>query len=249
MKVHRFVERIFEPRSKPVNEKVTFENESLQSRNLGNIPNDYWSPFGFMGGYTHAPGGVSYGRPIYRDTPIYEPDGQPRVDVTTQQIKAQAYSVPLFAALGAAGGGGLAYGAGLLLSHFTGLPAGLTAGVAAGVGAAAGGIGLAGYAAGDRVRLEWREFDIREKELVGYYESVSPHYEQHCHTETDSEGKSHQECETVQNGWNHNFSPDVRYWKVGSYVGPQVVHYQEKSGEWKADSHPEEGDKPRDSGT
>ncbi|MBT9587353.1 hypothetical protein IV102_28690 [bacterium] len=245
MKVHRFVERIFEPRPKPVDENVSYENAALQTRDLGSIPHDYWSPFGFMGGYTHCPGGVGHGRSIYRDTPVYEPDGKPRVDVTSEHVKAQAYSVPLFAGLGAVGGGGLAYGIGLLVSHFTGLPSQLTAGIAAGVGAAAGGIGLAGYAAGDRVRLEWREFDIREKELVGYYESVSPHYEQRCHTTTDSEGKSKTECESVQNGWNHSFSPDVRYWSVGSYVGPQVVHFQENSGQWTPDARPEDGDKPR----
>lgn len=246
MKVQRFFERIFEPRPKPVDQTETYEKEALQSRYLGSIPHDHWSPFGFSGGYHHCPGGVGHGRGIYRDTPIYEPDGKPRVDVVTEHIKARAYSVPLFGALGAVGGGGLGYGLGLLLSHFTGLPPGLTAGVAAGAGAVGGGLGLAGYAAGDRVRLEWREFGIHEKELVGYYETVTPHYEQHCHTTTDSEGKSKTECHSVQNGWNHSFSPDVRYWTVGSYVGPQVVHYQESSGEWKPDPRPEDGDKPRD---
>ena len=247
MKVQRFFQRILEPRSKPVDEKVSFEMESLQTRNLGSIPHDYWSPFIGFGGYHHAPNGVGHGRSIYRDTPIYEPDGKPRVDVTNQHIQAQAYSVPLFAGLGAVGGGGLGYGLGLLISHFTGLPATLTSGVSAGLGAVSGGLGMAGYAAGDRVRLEWREFDIHEKQLVGYHESVTPHYEQRCRTVTDSDGKSKTECETVQNGWDHSFSPDVRYWKVGSYIGPQIVHFQESSGEWKPDAGPQETDKPRDS--
>ncbi len=247
MKVQRFIERIFEPRPKPVDEKVTYEDAALQSKYLGSIPHDYWSPFAFSSGYTHCQGGLSSGYPVYRDTPLYEPDGKPRLDVVDRRIHAHAYSVPLFGAMGAAGGGGLGYGLGLLLSHFTGLPAGLTAGLSAGVGATAGGIGLAGYAAGDRVRLEWREMPIREKELEGYWETVTPHYEQRCHTTTDSDGKSKTECETVQNGWNHSFSPDVRYWQVGSFEGPQVVHYQESSGEWKPTTQvKEDTDKPRD---
>lgn len=246
MKIPRFLERITEPRPKPVDEKVTYEDQTLQERCLGHIPYDYWSPFGFIGGYTHCPGGLSSGRPIYRDTPIYEPDGKPRVDVKDEHIRAQAYSVPLFGALGTAGGGALGYGLGALLTHFTGLPSPLVPGLLAGTGAVAGGLGMAGYAAGDRVRLEWREFPIHEKELEGYYETVSPHYEQRCRTTTDSKGQSHTECETVQNGWNHSFSPDVRYWEVGSYVGPQVVHFQESSGEWKPTSEKVETDKPRD---
>ena len=164
----RFIERIFEPRPAPVNETVSYEEEVLRTRYLGSIPNDYWSYSPFGSGYTHAPGGVSHGVGIYRDTPVYEPDSKPRVDVVNRHIKAKAYSVPLFGALGAVGGGGLGYGIGLALSHFTGLPTGITAGATAAVGAAAGGIGAAGYAAGDRVRLEWREVPIHEKELRGY---------------------------------------------------------------------------------
>lgn len=245
MKVQRFLGRIFEPRPKPVDEKVHYEKEALQSRNLGYIPHDHWSPFPGLGGYQHAPGGIGHGRAIVRDTPLYEPDGAARVNVVQEHIKAQAYSVPLFGALGAVGGGGLAYGAGLVLSHLSGLPSGLTSGVAAGLGAVAGGLGLAGYAAGDRVRLEWREQDIREKELIGYYKTVTPHYEQRCRTTTDGDGKSKTECETVQNGWNHSYSPDVRYWKVGSFIAPAVVHYQEELGTWQAPSTPQDEDKPR----
>ena len=171
------------------------------------------------------------GRGIYRNTPVYEPDGEPRVDATTQRIEAAPYSVPLFAAGGAAAGGAIGAGVGFLVSQLTGLPAGITSSVGAGIGGIAAGVGAGRYAAGDAVKLEWREFGINEMRLAGYSEHVSPHYERRCHTERDKDGNSHQECETYQDGWDHSFTPDVRYWEVGNYVGPKVVHFQKKDGE------------------
>jgi len=242
-----FLNNLTGPRPDPVNEKVSYEDEALQSRYLGSIPSDYWSPWMGFGGYRHAPGGVGYGYPIYRNTPIYEPDGQPRVEVVNQQVHAKAYSVPLFGALGAAGGGAVGAGLGALISHFAGIGGALPMGVAGALGAVGGGLAAANYAANDRVRLEWREFPIHEKELEGYWEHVTPHYETRCTTVSDGNGKTHQECHQVQNGWNHTFSPDVRYWQVGSYVGPQVVHYQQGSGEWKPDAAPvDESEKPKE---
>lgn len=228
-----------------VDEKVAFEDEALQSRYLGSIPFDHWSPFYGFGGYHHCPGGLGWGRSIYRDTPIYEPDGKPRVDVKNEQVKANPYSVPLFGALGAAGGGAVGAGIGALVAHFSGLPSAVTTGALGLLGGVAGGVGLAHYAAGDRVRLEWREFSINEKQLDGFYEFVSPHYDTECHTVNDGDGKSHQECRQVQHGYDHSYSPDVRYWQVGSYVGPQVVHYQASSGEWKPETpKTDDTDKP-----
>lgn len=211
---------------------VTHETERLQSRYLGSIPSDYWSYSAFGSGYTSCgPGGCNTGgRSIYRNTPVYEPDGEPRVDTVTRRIQASPYSVPLFALGGAAGGGALGFGLGMLASHLTGLPQGITSGVAAGVVGLAGGFAAGNYAAGDNVRLEWREYGIQEKRLDGYTEYVTPHYETRCETTTDSDGNSTTECETYQNGWDHSFTPDVSAWAVGSYVGPKVVHFQKRDG-------------------
>lgn len=148
----------------------------------------------------------------------------------TKRVQAAPYSVPLFAAGGLAAGGAVGAGIGALAAHLTGLPVPLTTGVVAGVAGLAAAIGAGNYAAGDAVKLEWREYGIQEKKLVGYTESVSPHLETRCTTTTDSEGKSKTECVTYQDGWDHDFTPDVRSWEVGSYVGPKVVHYQKTSG-------------------
>lgn len=231
--------RIFGPRPKPLNETVSYEDAKLHSRYLGSIPHDYHSYSSWGGGYYEGSSGGGVG--VYRDTPVYEPDGKPRVDVTTETIKARAYSVPLFAAAGAVGGGAVGFGVGALIGHLAGLSTGVTGGLLGGVAGLAGAFGAAHYAAGDNVRLEWREQPINEKRLAGYYHNVSPHYVQRCTTETDSQGKSHQRCWTEQDGWNHTFSPDVRYWPVGSYVAPKVVHFQD--GNWKADPDPVEKDK------
>jgi hypothetical protein len=212
---------------------VSFETERLQSRYLGSIPHDYHSYSGWGGGYTSCgTGGCNTGgRGIYRNTPVYEPDGKPRVDAVTQRIQAAPYSVPLFATGGAVAGGAVGAGIGMLVSHLTGLSPAVTMGVAAGAVGLAAGIGAGKYAAGDHVKLEWRENQIHEKRLAGYTEYVSAHYETRCRTVTDSDGKQTQECETYQDGYDHSFSPDVRHWEVGSFVGPKVVHYQKKDGQ------------------
>ncbi|MFA5505502.1 MAG: hypothetical protein WC423_08765 [Vulcanimicrobiota bacterium] len=100
-------------------------------------------------------------------------------------------------------------------------------GVGAGVGGLATAIGAGIYAAGDQVNLEWRENAIQEQRLAGYTHHVAPHFETRCTTQTDRDGQSTQHCETYQNGWDHSFTPDVRTRKVGTYVGPKVVHSQE----------------------
>lgn len=228
-------EHIPQEPSKNLDVTVSYERERLRSRYLGSIPRDYWSYSYGSSGYTSCGiNGCNDGsNAVYRNTPVYEPDGEPRVDAMTRRIKASPYSVPLFAAGGAALGGALGFGAGVLLSHLTGLPASLSAGLGAGVGGLAGGFAAGNYAAGDAVRLEWREVEIHEKKLVGYSESVSPHMTTRCETRTDSDGKSKTECTTYQDGWDHSFSPDVRYWEVGNYVAPVVVHYRKKDGEFQ----------------
>lgn len=242
MIISNSLSRIFGPRPKPLDEKVTYENQSLQSRYLGSIPHDYHSYSSWGEGYVSGSSGSGVG--IYRDTPVYEPDGKPRVDVTDERIQARAYSVPLFGAVGGVAGGAAGFGVGALLGHLTGVSAGVLGGIIGGVAGLAGAWGAAHYAAGDNVRLEWRERPIHEKRLAGYYHNVSPHYVQRCRTETDRDGKTSQHCWTEQEGWNHTFSPDVRYWKVGSFVAPKVVHFQD--GGWKAEPEPVEKDKADD---
>lgn len=242
MIIQKSLSRIFGPRPKPLDETVSYEDQKLQSRYLGSIPHDYHSYSSWGEGYVS--GSSNGGRGIYRDTPVYEPDGKPRVDVTTERIQARAYSVPLFGAGGAVAGGALGFGAGALIGHLTGASIGLVGGIVGGVAGLAGAWGAAHYAAGDNVRLEWREQPINEKRLAGYYHNVSPHYVQRCRTETDKDGKSTQHCWQEQQGWNHTFSPDVRYWKVGSHVAPKVVHFQD--GAWKPEPDPVEKDKAED---
>lgn len=223
--------------SKNLDVTVSYERERLKSRYLGSMPRDYWSYSSYSSGYTSCgEGGCNIGSvSVYRDTPVYEPNGEPRVDAVTKRLKASPYSVPLFAAGGAALGGAIGFGAGILLSHLTGLPTELSAGLGAGLGGLATGFAAGNYAAGDAVRLEWSEQKIHEKKMVGYQESVSPHMTTRCETRTDSDGKSKTECVTYQDGWDHRFSADVRYWEVGNHVAPVIVHYRKKDGEFKPD--------------
>ncbi len=238
MIIQNSLSRIFGPRPKPLDETVAYEDQHLQSRYLGTIPRDYHSYSSYGRGYTS--GSASSGRHVYRDTPVYEADGKPRVDVTNERIQAKAYSVPLFGAMGAAGGGAVGFGVGALIGHLAGVSPTLAGGIVGGVAGLASAWGAAHYAANDRVRLEWREQPINEKRMDGYYHDVSARYVTRCKTETDKDGKSSQTCWQEQDGYDHSFRPDVKYWKVGSYVAPKVVHYQD--GSWKPEADPVETD-------
>ncbi len=238
MIIQNSLSRIFGPRPKPVDETVTFENQHLKSRYLGTIPRDYHSYSSYGEGYVS--GSSDRGVGVYRNTPVYEPDGQPRVDVVTERLQEKAYSVPLFGAMGAAGGGAVGFGVGALVGHLAGFSPVLGGSVVGGIAGLATAWVAADYAAKDRVRLEWREQPINEKRMDGYYHDVSPHYVQRCRTETDKDGKSTQHCWQEQDGYNHRFRPDVKYWKVGSQVAPTVVHYQD--GSWKPEPTPSDTD-------
>lgn len=243
MRIPAFLSRATVPREASVREHAVYEAEDLKERCLGSIPRDYWSYSPFGGGYYSRPNGCQDGSyEIWRNCPQYEPDGAARLRTVEKDVQARPYSIPLFGVLGALGGGAVGAGIAAAVSALAGLAVPLAVGAA--VGALAGGLALTRYAAGDRVRIEWREQPINEKKLVGYWDTVTPHWVQVCHTVTDSKNQSHQECHLEQHGWDHDFSPDVRYWSVGSFVGPEVVHFQASSGEWKPAPVKTDGDKP-----
>jgi hypothetical protein len=169
---------------------------------------------------------------VWGDVPVKNADGTPRLSTREAELNlvprsplkyglvSGLVSAGVGAALGAIGSG--------------------SQGIAARLGAVLGALaraGLAGawaaahYAAGDDVRLEWREEPIVEKSLVGYHHNVYPHFVQRCSSETDGQGNTRQRCWTEQDGYDHRFSPDVNSWPVGSSIAPKVVHFQD--GTWR----------------
>ena len=83
-------------------------------------------------------------------------------------------------------------------------------------------MGLA-EAKADRVRLEWQEVAVTEKELTGYIYEVDEDEEYVCTGFGDD-----QECHWETDDYEHEFTPIVEHTTVGKYYRPVVVHYNEE---------------------
>lgn len=197
---------------------------------LGSIPADYDSYSGWAGSERvyfrdhHREASNPYGRSvdIWRAQPTYNPDGTPRRVPVTETVVAEPKSpltTPLkWGAVGAAGGGL----AGALLGFATGLGPAMGAALGAGVGATAGGIYGYRDAETDRVRLEWQETNITEKDLVGYLHEVTEDRRQVCY----GHGKD-RHCRWETEDYEHEFTPLIQERTVGTYHRPIVVHFKE----------------------
>lgn len=123
---------------------------------------------------------------------------------------------------------------GVLVGGFAGLVVGEALGfnpfITAGVGAAAvgsAGFGLAAHhASKNRVRLEWQETTLTQKELVGWRLSTSTNYKEECY----GFGKN-KRCQTVIDDYSHYHTPIFDETPVHTYHRPVVVHYREGSEE------------------
>lgn len=203
--------------------------DTVETR-LGSIPADYesWSGWEhrervyFHGDYKEAENPYGRSTSIWRPQPTYNQDGTPRMIAKSAHIVAEPKSTvtnPLKWGAGGAAIGGLA---GLVVGALAGLDVGTSAAVGAGVGALAG--GAYGYrdADTDRVRLEWQETNITDKELVGYIHDVAEDRRYVCH----GHGRN-RHCRWETDDYEHDFTPIIEKTAVGTYFEPVVVHYKE----------------------
>lgn len=210
---------------------ITYSAPDTIETRLGSIPSDYESWSGWEGrdhiyfrdGNKEASNPYGRSQTIWRPQPTYHQDGSPKMKEFTETIVAEPKSTittPLLWGAGGAAVGGLA---GAILGLAAGFSPGLGATIGAGVGAIGG--GAFGYrdAETDRVRLEWQETNITEKELTGYIHEVDADRRQVCH----GYGKDrHCRWETYE--YDHEFTPIVEHTTVGTYHRPVVVHYKDK---------------------
>jgi len=211
---------------------ITYSGPKQVDTRLGSIPADYESWTGwehteriyFRDGHKEASNPYGRSQNIWRKQPTYKSDGTPEMVETTQTIVAKPKSeitTPLLWGAGAGVVGGLA---GAILGLATGMSAGTGAAIGASVGAAAGGV--LGYrdANTDRVRLEWQETNITEKELVGYIHDVDEDRRRVCHGSGED-----RDCHWETDDYEHDFRPIVDETVVGTYHRPVVVHYKDRS--------------------
>lgn len=223
----------------------TWDKPVLEKTKLGSIPSDYyehafgWPTPGY--GWYHSSersyscfddscenGPVS----VYRDVPVYDQNQQPRKEAYTQTLTEKTYDQKKTFLTGA--GLGLALGAGAAVGALAIFGGASTAAMVAGgvAGAVLGGAagGAIGFKAVDNDKLEevWYQDDISHPTMTGYTERITPDVwtEQRCHTETGSDGKSHQVCETwsTLRGYNHDYYPNVSWRDVGDYTYPTIQH-------------------------
>lgn len=210
----------------PIDVEVTYRRPVLVKTKLGEMPQDYHSYSSHRDQYfTRCDEGACDrgGQSVWRQTPLYESDGSPRLETVTERIVAYPANPWVEGAkwglVGVAAGGLV----GAVASLAGGFDLRTAAGLGAGVGALAGGGFGAQYALGDQIRLEWQETPILEKTMTGYYHDVDSRYTQRCGYDWDGEWR----CRDEHDGYDHEFRAQVDNTRVGSYSAPVVVHYRD----------------------
>lgn len=227
------------PFQKPTTVSITrdFDRPVLDNTRLGSIPQDYYQwTWGWgwpYGSSNHVPAGGSnndFGPVgVYRDVPEQNADGSPRMRHVTETVTDSTYSeekrtIGCGVAGLAAGVGGAALTGSLMGSHAG--PLGMVVGGVLGAVAGAA-IGLK-TAQGDTLKEVWVTDAIEKPTFTGYTEYLQPqyHYEQECHTVSDGNGGTRQECYSRQvlDGFWHQFSPDIQWTPIGSFKRPTLQH-------------------------
>lgn len=211
----------------PIDRTVTYDRPVTRQAKLGEIPNDYHSySRGGGGSYESCQNGAcdSLGRSVWAQVPTYEPSGEVSMETVTEHIYAEPMS-PLttgakWGVLGAAAGAAV----GALAAVAGSFSVASGAAVGASVGAVAGAALGANHAMGDRVRLEWRETPVFEKDLRGYHHDVSTRYRRRCRRDWNGRRR----CRREFDGYNHRFRADIEKTPVATYTAPVVVHYREE---------------------
>lgn len=209
---------------------ITYQAPDQIETRLGSIPEDYESWTGwerrdhiyFRGDHREASNPYGRSDSIWRPQPTYNEDGTPRLKEVTRTIVAEPKSTvtnPLMYGLGGAAVGGLL---GAVVGMAAGFSPGLGAGIGAGVGAIGGGVYGYRDAETDRVRLEWQETNITEKELEGYIHDVDEDRRYVCR----GHGRD-RHCRWEVDDYEHEFTPIISKDVVGTYHRPVVVHYKD----------------------
>lgn len=197
---------------------------------LGSIPADFETYSGwekreriyFRGDHREAENRYGRSRSIWRPQPTYNKDGSVKKSTFTETVIAEPKGEVGTAFKRGAVGALLGAGVGALVGGFGFGNFGAGAAVGGALGGAAGAVIGHSEAKADRVRLEWQEVAVTEKELVGYIYEVEEDEEYVCRGFGDD-----RDCRWETDDYEHEFSPIIEKTRVGHYYKPVVVHYTE----------------------
>lgn len=222
----------------------TWQEPVTQRERLGSIPSDdyesTWWPGPYYGStmstessHYASSGNCEMGnQDVYREVPVYGPDGKPTFETVTKTLSEDPYSANKSGWISAATGaalGGLA-GGGLRAILGGASPATLVGVVLAGAAAGgAAGLGVGRHAVKEDTVVEtWNDASVVHPRLVGYRHEIDPdtYTTQECHTEHKPNGQTEQSCQTVTHlrGYEHNYYPIIEGTKVGDYRFPSLQH-------------------------
>lgn len=195
----------------PIKQDITYFKPVFRDDHLGGTPYDYvdQNPKP-VNPYVTCSNNVCGALPneVHRKLPVMNADGTPSMVAVKVHLEDTPQSPGQMLTIWGGIAGAVAGTAGILGGAIIGQPVlggGIGAVLAGGV---AGGIG-AWKARGDRIKLQWTEYGIRNESYVGYKETVAP--------------------TTVQSrtAYRHHFEPVLESHQVGTYKVPSIIHYRD----------------------
>lgn len=216
------------PGSMPTNSTTitrSYDRPVTNRERLGGVPRDHYEasrlPRHGLGKVDRRPGAEGGPVDVYRDVPLYDENGEPRMENVTVTLTEEAYE-PKRRGLGCGFVGAVAgaLGAATLLAAG---PVGIA--VAAGVGALAGKALGNSTAEGDEVQEVWEDRTIVHPHMEGHteYTIPVPDFERRCSVDENGERDCSVEITGIR-GYYHHHRPDIREDEVGSYTEPTLQH-------------------------
>ncbi|GMU56349.1 MAG: hypothetical protein AMXMBFR33_54950 [Candidatus Xenobia bacterium] len=201
----------------------TYDRPVTTRQRLGSVPRDYVEGRGLLP--QHGLGSVkkhdtNEGGPVevYRDVPVYDEQGAPRLETVTETLSEKPYD-PKKRSVGYAILGGLTAGA--AAGSFCG-PVGTVLGAVA--GAVTGGVLGFRSAENDQVEEVWHDRPINHPRMEGSTEYTVPIPEPRERYVKQADGRYERKTSWRIGGYYHHHRPDIKQEKVGEYREPELEH-------------------------
>lgn len=207
---------------KAIQTDIPYTGPVLVRTKLGEMPQDYYSSSGYIDHRDVSCGNGACsrgGQEVWRGQPTYNADGSAITAPMVKHIDEHSQSPLVHGLVGGAIGGGVAGFFGFMGGLLAGAPL-AGAGLGAAVGATLTGSVSALLASRDRIRLEWQEHPIQDLTMTGYEHYTRERTKEEC----TGFGKD-RHCHTVNDGYDHRFSPKLDARSVGTFWEPEVVHF------------------------
>lgn len=202
----------------------TYDRPVTTRERMGSVPKNYaegrggFLPQHGLGSVKHFDENEAGPVEVYRDVPVYNDDGTPKMHTVTETITEKPYD-PKKRSVGYAVLSGLTAGA--VAGSFCG-PIGTLVGA---VGGAVTG-GIIGYrtAENDEVSETWNDKDINHPKMEGYTEYTIPIPEPRTKFVEGDDGRYEKKTTWRVGGYYHHHAPDIKNERVGEFREPELEH-------------------------